>query len=512
MSIYMDIEKQTPFELVVGLVGGVGTDFSKIIKELKMHFGSAGCRFKELRLTDGLNLSMTRDFLDGLDFKIKMIDSLRENIGNGVMAAYAVTRVFNERVKYLSKNKDLTSIVYIINSLKHPDEYELLRHIYRRNFVLLSIYEQKDKRKENLKQAQLNSLKNCSSLTEADLFKINELMKSDEKDSKNNFGRSTLDLYHKSHYFIHSESLKGDIQRFVEIIFNNPFITPTKEEAGMMYAYYSSLRSSDLSRQVGACILDDDGNVLTMGLNEVPKFGGGLHWHDTIPDKRDFRCTDDNNEPLYHGVKKTIDQNLDNDENSFLHDSLEFIRAVHAEEAAICDAAARGISIKGATLYCTTFPCHLCIKHILAAGIKGVIYIEPYSKSMSEQLFDGLVKDKATPQDTNILKLKPYKGVCPKRYRYVFNKRKVDRRDNICNNRVKQWDIKNANPIYLSHSTPFGYNQVERIYNNELVKRLSDLSLLNHFNDEIKHIGLSNDDIDKLLVKYSDYEILGFKD
>lgn len=507
----MDSKNRAPFELVIGLVGGVGTNFDKLIKELEMHFVSAECRFKELRLTASLNLPDPRDFIDNLDSKIKIIDELRETIGNGTMAAYAVTQIFNSRIEFLSKEKNPVPTIYIINSLKHPDEYELLRHIYRRNFVLLSIYETKEEREENLKQAQLRSLRNCSSITESDLLKIDNLMNSDEKDYKRNFGRRTLDLYHMSHYFIHNDSLKNDIQRFVEIIFNNPFITPTKEEAGMMYAYYSSLRSSDLSRQVGACILDDDGNVLTLGLNEVPKFGGGLHWHDTHPDKRDFQCTDDNNEPIYYGVKKSIDQNLDNDENNFLHDSLEFIRAVHAEEAAICDAAARGISIKGATLYCTTFPCHLCIKHIIAAGIREVIYIEPYSKSKSEQLFEGMVKDKAKPQDSNVLKLKPFKGVCPKRYRYVFNKRKVDRKDNICKNRVKQWDIKNSNPIYLSHSTPYGYNQVEKIYSNELVQRLTDSSLLGKFKGEFKIIKLNNNEADELLNKYSSYELLGFK-
>tara|TARA_Y100000588_G_scaffold351681_1_gene403681 strand:- start:782 stop:2194 length:1413 start_codon:yes stop_codon:yes gene_type:complete len=462
----MDSNNRAPFELIIGLVGGLGTNFDIAIKELEMHFFSARCRVKEIRLTDGLNLTKSKDFLSHLESKIKIIDELRNNTGSGVMAAYSVTQIFNERAEFLSKEQEPVATIYIINSLKHPEEYELLRHIYRRNFVLLSIYENKVQREENLKQAQLSSLQECSYIAESDLLKISSLMDSDEVDCEKNFGRRTLDLYHKSHYFIHSDSLKNDIQRFVEIIFNNPFITPTKEEVGMMYAYYSSLRSSDLSRQVGACILDDDGNVLTLGLNEVPKFGGGLHWHDTYPDKRDFRCTDDNNEPIFHGVKKRIDQNLDKDKNSFLHESLEFIRAVHAEEAAICDAAARGISIKGATLFCTTFPCHLCIKHIIAAGIKEVIYIEPYSKSKSEQLFEGLVKDKAKPKpkDSNILKLRPFKGVCPKRYRYAFNKRKIDRQDNTCKNRVKKWNIKFSNPIYLSHSTPYGYNQVEKIY------------------------------------------------
>ena len=64
-------------------------------------------------------------------------------------------------------------------------------------------------------------------------------------------------------------------------------------------------------------------------------------------------------------------------------DLTEYGRVVHAEMHALCDAARLGKAIKGATLYCTTFPCHNCTKHILAAGIRRVVYIEPYPKSLA---------------------------------------------------------------------------------------------------------------------------------
>jgi len=52
--------------------------------------------------------------------------------------------------------------------------------------------------------------------------------------------------------------------------------------------------------------------------------------------------------------------------------------AAHAEANAIWSAAKEGISIFGATLYCTTCPCYECAKAIVQVGILKVIYIEEY--------------------------------------------------------------------------------------------------------------------------------------
>ena len=65
---------------------------------------------------------------------------------------------------------------------------------------------------------------------------------------------------------------------------------------------------------------------------------------------------------------------------------LEFKCIIHAEMSAISDAARKGVAIQGATLYSTTFPCHLCAKHIVASGIKRVVYLEPYPKSYANAL------------------------------------------------------------------------------------------------------------------------------
>lgn len=45
-------------------------------------------------------------------------------------------------------------------------------------------------------------------------------------------------------------------------------------------------------------------------------------------------------------------------------------------------------SLDGCEMFTTTFPCHICAKHIIAAGIKAVYYIEPYEKSLAIELHD----------------------------------------------------------------------------------------------------------------------------
>jgi dCMP deaminase len=54
------------------------------------------------------------------------------------------------------------------------------------------------------------------------------------------------------------------------------------------------------------------------------------------------------------------------------------ITAVHAEINAICDAARRGVSVDGATCYCTDAPCIWCAKTVISAGIARIVYVRGY--------------------------------------------------------------------------------------------------------------------------------------
>ena len=56
----------------------------------------------------------------------------------------------------------------------------------------------------------------------------------------------------------------------------------------------------------------------------------------------------------------------------------ELCRGIHAEQNAIIQAARYGVSIEGATLYCTTQPCTQCTKMLINAGITEIVYAEGY--------------------------------------------------------------------------------------------------------------------------------------
>lgn len=64
------------------------------------------------------------------------------------------------------------------------------------------------------------------------------------------------------------------------------------------------------------------------------------------------------------------------DENG--NKKMHCIRTTHAEQNAICQAARAGVSLEGATIYCTMTPCHTCAKLIISVGIKRVVCKKRY--------------------------------------------------------------------------------------------------------------------------------------
>tara|TARA_B100000963_G_scaffold217120_1_gene189323 strand:- start:215 stop:706 length:492 start_codon:yes stop_codon:yes gene_type:complete len=71
---------------------------------------------------------------------------------------------------------------------------------------------------------------------------------------------------------------------------------------------------------------------------------------------------------------------------------------IHAEQNAICDAANRGVSMDKALAYITHYPCINCFKLLIAAGIKGVIYLDDYKN-------DELVLEMALENNVKLIKL-----------------------------------------------------------------------------------------------------------
>jgi deoxycytidylate deaminase len=74
--------------------------------------------------------------------------------------------------------------------------------------------------------------------------------------------------------------------------------------------------------------------------------------------------------------------------------------------------------VRGADLYTTTFPCHNCCRHIIDAGIRKVIYIEPYAKSKAPRLHkDEISIDRI---EEGKLPFLPFLGVGPRLFAVMY--------------------------------------------------------------------------------------------
>jgi len=67
---------------------------------------------------------------------------------------------------------------------------------------------------------------------------------------------------------------------------------------------------------------------------------------------------------------------------------LEVCYAIHAEQNAVIQAAKVGVSIEGATLYCTHRPCVICSKILVNVGIKRVVYKLDYPDTFTTDIFN----------------------------------------------------------------------------------------------------------------------------
>ncbi|NLI22586.1 MAG: dCMP deaminase family protein [Clostridiales bacterium] len=78
----------------------------------------------------------------------------------------------------------------------------------------------------------------------------------------------------------------------------------------------------------------------------------------------------------------------------------ELCYAIHAEQNAILQAAKLGISIDGATMYCTHQPCSVCAKMIVNVGIRRVVYVQGYPDAFAMEFFreTGVLLEQYTPE------------------------------------------------------------------------------------------------------------------
>jgi len=422
-------------ELIIGIVNAVGTESKRVLDPLTDRLQGFGYTVQNIRLSSLLPASQNSiGEYERIRHYMRKGDEFRKASGNNAILAAGASAKINE-----TRAGDPTKTVYIINSLKHPDEVELLRKVYGEGFYLFGIHADEKRRHDYLV--------NDKSLKQE---QANELIRIDE-DEKIPHGQRTRDTFHLSDFFIslgkNDDQVKNTIQRFLELIFSNPFRNPTFDEFAMFMAFNSSIRSSDLSRQVGAVVTRNQ-QIIATGANDTPRFGGGQYWAEVdsstgevkdYPDGKDYTREEDSNKAAQKDIIEEITKSLiessiateDKKANivevlrqSKISDLTEFGRVVHAEMEAILSCSREGISTINGTLYCTTFPCHNCAKHIIDAGITRVVYVEPYPKSRALDLYSESIELKTSPDLSSTEKrviFEPFTGVGARRFLDLFS-------------------------------------------------------------------------------------------
>lgn len=360
---------------------------------------------------------------------------------------------------------DGTRRAYILDSLRHPAEVELLRAIYQEAYVLIGVVCDESVRETRI----TNKYDDCGHGKALPFMKRD--MKAPEK-----HGQKVGDTFHLSDFFVDNTASRfvgtkkisnpawtviEDLNRLVRLVSHSRVVRPTADETAMFHAYGAQMRSACLSRQVGAALIDADGNLVSTGTNEVPKAGGGVYGGGFASHRADHRCAfrGTASEPAH--CSNTKEQNSIIDElverfpelvagkdpkdraeikerlrSTRIGGLIEFSRAVHAEMDALLSAARIGVSPVGCRLFVTTFPCHYCARHLVSAGIDEVQFIEPYLKSQALVLHEDAITvtpqnwdppSKVTPKtdgsatESQVL-FRPFTGVAPKLYRRAFFK------------------------------------------------------------------------------------------
>lgn len=352
---------------------------------------------------------------------------------------------------------------FIIDAFRNPAEVEFFRRYDQ--FFLISVFASEEIRSYRLKKDIFGEnfdghedfdqlFKKIDERDWGDDFNVNERY-------KQNVARccymSDISINNNEEYTEFNTELFKKFLKYLALIASPGCIQPTKEETFMNLAYSLSMRSSCISRKVGAVVTDKDGYVLGMGWNEAAhgQIGCGLRlkqdyinnsklfsmglFKETIKEE-DLDSYNDNDSICFKDVlserkirKKLADVEIKKaDKDKVLKEikikRLEYCRSLHAEENALLQVATRGgMGVNGGEIYTTTFPCELCAKKIYQSGISRIYYTEPYPNSISENIFlkDGIRN----------IEIRPFEGVKSfsyfKLYKPKYDKKEAQKIDDL---------------------------------------------------------------------------------
>ena len=442
-------------EIVIALCGPLGTPLhrvSGILKNLltKMHNYE---HVEEIRLSDFIREFGKPKDSASIQCLIDAGNDMRNNSGNSVLVQLAIQKIATARMSKIIKGAEsdqsfttkqdgvvtpspVVRYCHIIDSIKNVDELNLLRLVYGKLLHVISVYSPLDLRISDLEKKLSDK---------SEVFKL--IDRDSGEEIKN--GQSVRRVFPQADFFLRvndgtDDQIREKLNRYLDLLLGTKIITPTTDERAMYAAHSAARNSACLSRQVGAAITDEAGEVISVGWNDVPRAFGGLYDVFGRPGEAnyvDHRCWNKDGGKCFNDEEKTeistrltralinegiVDASKEKEienrlrRSSELSGLIEFSRAVHAEMHAILNAGhSGGGRIQGGRLYVTTYPCHSCARHIIAAGITEVRFIEPYRKSLATRLHDDAITESESNRDK--VRIVPFDGVSPARFLDLFS-------------------------------------------------------------------------------------------
>lgn len=462
----LDIQGRLTSELVLAMVGpvasGVSVSAASIKKSLVEKY-KYSC-VEVIKVSEFIErfsgkVSVPVDSV-GLAGRIKSFqtagNAIREKFGADFLAKCAVQRISELRAKdgFIVGDDGSKGIpkpvrrVYIIDSLKNNEEWRLLRDVYGSIFWMIGV-----SAADKVRSGRLRRL----GVERADIPNI----LSRDLGEKSEFGQRVRKLFSNADFFIRNdgvnvEDVDHSVERLLSVLFGARIVSPTAEESAMFSAANAATRSACMSRQVGAAVLSPSGEIISLGWNDVPRYGGGLYDEASKATGLDARCFRWGDESCHNDVEKQRIEDqvvegiakaqanalalvkrpgvkvppvvvLDNEairaavRSSGVSSLIEFSRAVHAEMAAILSVARdKRHSLVGSMMVVTTYPCHNCARHIVASGVEQVIYLEPYEKSLAMHLHPDSVSDDEADVGKKCV-FKQFQGFAPRHILSLFS-------------------------------------------------------------------------------------------
>ena len=455
-------------ELFFAVVGHVGSGTTLIAQQLDALLKGLGYESRVLKARDEITSwaeatgrtvpKLPVGSLEGVEQLQDLGDQMRGAGDHAAVATALALRIRATRASYLNKDPnnvepimpDGTKRAYILDSLRHPEEVRLLQKLYGGAFMLIGVVCTEDIRRQRL----------VDKYTGADSRSAEEFMRRDEGVTTEKYGQHVADAFEMADFYLDNSEprnldneransawdIPDQLSRLLKIMMRNEIQRPTAEETAMHAAHGGQLRSACMSRQVGAALIDDRGNIVALGTNEVPRAGGGLYGEYWAEDDGGFdgRChvfkgfcrnTDEQKKMISELIELIPEtraasaerKQILNDElrKSRIGQLLEFSRSVHAEVAVLLAAGRQGKVTTSTRMFVTTFPCHYCARAIIAAGVKEVQYIEAYPKSKAFDLHsDAMTSSRTGHRESESARVlfRPFTGVSPRMYERAYLK------------------------------------------------------------------------------------------